>query len=158
MDVTTEVASVADAGNEDNDFRRWMKAMGFNAKQVSYAGDQVGMSPSLAGHSSRGLRELSYTERMAMAAATVGLPEWNPETAGEIEAMRTLHQVLRTELAQAKSGAAPEEDAVRTIRAIIRSEAHRLATEGRPARTEDPETDRAILDLLRAAVQGTSGR
>ncbi|MDH6273611.1 hypothetical protein M2311_003701 [Rhizobium leguminosarum] len=156
MIATTEVASVAD--EESNDFRTWMKSLGYNAKQVSNAGEVVGMSPSLAGHSSRGLRELSYTERLAMAAATAGLPAWTPEKADEIETVRILRRILSDEIAAAQTGVATQEEAMRTIKALIRSEAYRIASESRSTNAADSETDQAILALLRAAVQGTSAR
>lgn len=142
--------------SEINDFRAWMKSLGYNAKQVSTAGDLVGMSASLAGHSSRGLRELTKTERLAMAAATASLPEWTPDTAAELEAVRTLYAMLKTEIT-ASTGAAAEAEAVRTIKALIRSEASRIASE-RSSPGQDQETDQAILALLRAAAQGTIGR
>ncbi|MEH7904033.1 hypothetical protein V7794_22820 [Rhizobium laguerreae] len=156
MTATTEVPTVADE-NDSNDFRVWMKSMGYNAKQVSNAGELVGMSPSLAGHSSRGLRELTQTERLAMAAATAGIPPWTPENADEIETVRILRRILSDEIVAAQSGVTTQEEAVRTIKALIRSEAYRIALESR-SNAADPETDRTILDLLRAAVQGTSGR
>ncbi len=152
----TEEAPVTDEA--ETDFRAWMKSMGYHSKQVSTAGEMVGMSPSLAGHSSRGLRELTHTERLAMAAVTAGLPAWSPETSAEIEAVRTLFTMLKGEMAQAQRGAGPEADSIRTIRAVIRSEALRLATESRTPASDDPETDQAILALLRAAVQGTNAR
>lgn len=156
MTATTEVASVAD--EESNDFRLWMKSLGYNAKQVSTAGEVVGMSPSLAGHSSRGLRELTYTERLAMAAATAGIPAWSPETADDIETVRVLRRILNDEVFAAKSGAGSEVEAVRAIKAVIRSEAHRLAMASQSGTAEDSTTDQAILALLRAAVQGTNAR
>ncbi|NEH72301.1 hypothetical protein [Rhizobium leguminosarum] len=157
MTATTEVPTVADE-NDSNDFRVWMKSLGYNAKQVSNAGELVGMSPSLAGHSSRGLRELTYTERLAMAAATAGIPAWTPEKADEIETVRILRRILSDEIFAAQSGVATQEEAVRTIKALIRSEAYRIASESKSTNAADPETDRTILALLRAAVQGTSER
>ncbi len=144
--------------SESNDFRLWMKSLGYNAKQVSTAGEVVGMSASLASHSSRGLRELTYTERLAMAAATAGLPAWTPENAEDIETVRVLLRILKDETFSLKTGSGTEEEAVRAIRAVIRSEAYRIAMETRVEKSADPETDQAILALLRAAVQGTSGR
>ena len=116
---------------DTNDFRSWMKSMGYNAKQVSAAGDLVGMSSSLAGHSSRGIRELTVTERLAMTAATAGLPPWTRDTAVDIEAVRTVYELLKEEVKQASAGSGAEEEAVRTIRAVIRAEALRVATESR---------------------------
>lgn len=156
MNMMTEVSSVADE-SESNDFRLWMKSMGYNAKQVGLAGERIGMAAAMAGRTGRGERELSETERLAMTTATVGLPSWTPETASEIEAMSTLYTLMKNEIARAKAGSGEEADALRTIRAVIRSEAHRLATESRQENS-DPETDRAILALLRAAAQDANAR
>lgn len=158
MTPTTEETIMAEADSETNDFRAWMKALGFNAKQVTAAGELVGMSSSLAGHSSRGLRELTHTERLAMSAATAGLPAWTPETSAEIEAVRGLHAVLKSEVANIDGDAGAESEAVRTIKALIRSEAMRIATGKANPQSDDPETDRAILALLRAAARDASAR
>jgi hypothetical protein len=149
---------MTDAETETNDFRAWMKALGFNAKQVTAAGETIGMSSSLAGHSSRGLRELTMTERLAMAAATAGLPAWTPDTAAELDAVGTLYGAMKAEIQAAKAGGSIEADAVQTIRAVIRAEALRLATEARLGSTEDPAADQAILSLLQAAAQRASAR
>lgn len=154
----TKEETMTDADTEANDFRAWMKALGYNAKQVTAAGELLGMSPSLAGHSSRGLRDLTKTERLAMAAATAGLPEWSPETAAEMGAIGTLYGALKAEIQAAMSGGVVEADAVRTIRAVIRAEALRVATEARLGATDDPETDQTILSLLQAAAQRASAR
>lgn len=154
----TKDETMTEAEPETNDFRTWMKALGYNAKQVTAAGELLGMSPSLAGHSSRGLRDLTKTERLAMAAATAGLPQWSPDSTAELEAIGTLYGILRAEIQAASSGGAAEADAVRTIRAVIRAEALRVATEGRLGATDDPETDQAILSLLQAAAQRANAR
>lgn len=153
-----KTGSIIQTVADDNEFRVWMKAMGFNSKQVSAAGETIGMSPSLAGHSSRGVRELTQTERLAMAAATAGIPPWTPEAAAEIEAVQTLYTLLKGEIAQAAAGSGAEVEALRTIRAVIRSEALRIATEAQMEKAAAPETDQAILALLRAAVQGANAR
>lgn len=158
MIALPEVPAVADAENETNDFRAWMKSMGFNAKQVTAAGEIVGMSPSLAGHSSRGLRDLTQTERLAMAAATAGLPAWSPESASEIEAVRTIYSVLKAETEASGGVSGTEAQAIQTINALIRSEAARIAAErSRPQGVGD-EISRAIRDLLRAASLYTNDR
>lgn len=158
MMTDNEVSSVTAAEPEANDFRAWMKALGYNAKQVTSAGELLGMSPSLAGHSSRGLRDLTKTERLAMAAATAGLPQWSPDSAADLEVIGKLYSILRAEIQAATAGGSIEADAVRTIRAVIRAEALRLATETRLGSTEDPAADQAILSLLQAAVQRASAR
>lgn len=153
MNATTEVTSVAD-GENDNDFRAWMKAMGFNAKQVALAGETIGMASAMAGRTARGERDLSDTERLAMAAVTANLPRWKPTNATEIEAVRTLNTMLGDELSKFQSDS--EEDAIRTIRAVIRSEAHRLATEGRPSQSEDHQMDQMIRNLLKACQHSSA--
>lgn len=154
---TGDISTVTEEA-DTNDFRSWMKSMGYNAKQVSAAGDLVGMSSSLAGHSSRGIRDLSLTERLAMAAATVGLHPWTPGAAAEIEAVRTVYDLLKAEVKQASAGGGAEEEAVRTIRAVIRAEALRVATESRQEAGADPETDQAIRSLLQAFSKRASER
>lgn len=158
MTATTEVPTVADSDSENNDFRTWMKSLGYNSKQVSAAGELVGMSASLAGHSSRGIRELTTTERLAMTAATAGLPAWSPETAAQIEAVRTVYEMLKAEIKEAASAGGAEAEAVRTIRAVIRAEALRIATESRQGHADDPETDQAIRSLLQAFAQRANVR
>jgi len=127
MTATTEVILVADADNETNDFRAWMKAMGFNAKQVGQAGELIGMASAMAGRTGRSERELTETERLAMSAATAGLPAWSPEAAAEIEAIRTLYTMLKREMDQAGAGSGAEVDAVKTTRALIRLSAIHLS-------------------------------
>ncbi|UDF29347.1 UNVERIFIED_ORG: hypothetical protein LHK14_17815 [Roseateles sp. XES5] len=158
MTATIGVPTMADDETENNDFRTWMRSMGFNSKQVSAAGELVGMSSSLAGHSSRGLRDLTSTERLAMAAATAGLPAWSPDSATEIEAIRTLYELLKAEMKEVANGGDAEEEAVRTVRAVIRAEALRVATEARQETGSDPETDRVIRSLLQAFAQRSSAR
>lgn len=149
---------MADDETDNNDFRAWMKSMGFNSKQVSAAGELVGMSSSLAGHSSRGLRDLTTTERLAMAAATAGMPAWSPARAPEIEAIRTLYEMLKAEMKEVSKGGGAEEEAVRTIRAVIRAEALRIATEARQDAGSDPETDHTIRSLLQAFARRANVR
>ncbi len=154
MTMTTEVLPVAD--DESNDFRAWMRSMGYNAKQVGQAGESIGMAAAMAGRTGRSERDLADTERLAMSAATVGLPAWTPDSAVELDAVRTLYTMLKAELAQSKDSAA-EAEAVRTIKALIRSEASRIASERSAPHGQDQETDQAILALLRSAARGTSG-
>lgn len=156
MTMTTEVLPVAD--DESNDFKAWMKAMGFNAKQVSNAGEAIGMSPSLAGHTSRGLRELTMTERLAMAAYATNISPWTRDNASFLEAINAIMVLIDQELLMGSPDALREAEAVRTIKALIRSEASRIASERSSPQGREQEMDQAILALLRSAVQGTSGR
>ncbi len=155
MTMTIEVPPVAD--DESNDFKAWMKAMGFNAKQVSNAGEAIGMSPSLAGHTSRGLRELTITERLAMTAYSTNLPPWSRDKAAYIDSINAIMTLLDQEIMWGGTDTGREAEAVRTIKALIRSEASRIASERSAPQGEEQEADRAILALLRSAVQDTSG-
>lgn len=60
-----------------NEFREWMAAMGFNGKQVTKAGELIGMGASTAQFCYRGERRVTKTERLAMAAVTSDLPLWS---------------------------------------------------------------------------------
>lgn len=60
-----------------SEFRIWMRAMGLNAKQVSTAAEMLGITTVVASHLSRGKRELSRQERLAMAALLAGLKPWD---------------------------------------------------------------------------------
>lgn len=68
-----------------NDFQIWVQKMGFNGKQIAEAGRRIGHGhPDTSGKTNRGERELTETERLAMAAVRAGLPAWTPETDQEI--------------------------------------------------------------------------
>lgn len=71
---------------DENDFREWMRVAGFNGREVTKAGEAIGMPQSIAKNTSRGARELSETERLAMSAALAGLPPWTPEKTEAIKA------------------------------------------------------------------------
>ncbi len=60
-----------------SEFRTWMRAMGLNFKQVSTAAEMLGITTVVASHLSRGKRELSQQERLAMAALLAGLKPWD---------------------------------------------------------------------------------
>lgn len=69
-----------------SEFRAWMQAMGFNGKQVTKAGDMIGMGRSTALMSYRGERRLTKTERLAMAAVVSQALPWSPDTHPQIAA------------------------------------------------------------------------
>lgn len=74
--------------SEDTEFREWMRAMGFNAKQVQDAADALGISVSIAGLMSRGKREVGKLERLAMAALLAEQKPWQPDMTDAIKAQR----------------------------------------------------------------------
>lgn len=60
-----------------NEFREWMTAMGYHGKQVTKAGERIGMGRSSALLGYRGERRLTKTELLAMAATVSGCSEWS---------------------------------------------------------------------------------
>lgn len=67
--------------DEATDFAKWMKAMGYNGKQITKAGRDIGLhSQTIILESYHGKREITDVERLAMAAVRAGLPAWTPET------------------------------------------------------------------------------
>ena len=79
----------------ETDFRKWATACGFNGKEVSKAGEAIGIGQTSARERNRGEKDLSYTERLAMAAYAAGLPAWTPETAAEIASVKRTVDFLR---------------------------------------------------------------
>ncbi|WP_299940033.1 hypothetical protein [uncultured Nitratireductor sp.] len=62
------------------DFRVWAELMGFNGQSISKAARLIGIeTPTLASKLNTGGRELTQTERLAMAAVRAGLEPWSPE-------------------------------------------------------------------------------
>lgn len=74
---------------EKNDFKKWMEDCGFNGKQVTAAGEAIGVGQSMATRLSRGLTELTNLERMAMSASILGLEPWHPGMTEGIRSMKT---------------------------------------------------------------------
>jgi hypothetical protein len=75
----------------DSDFKKWATSMGFNGKEVSKAGEAIGIGMTSARERYRGEKEISLTERLAMAAVAAGLPAWSPSAEHEIAlAKRTI--------------------------------------------------------------------
>lgn len=81
---------------EENDFRAWVAHLGYNKRQVTMAADTLGLGEVVASRLNRGERELSRTERLAMTAVAIGLPEWSPQTMAEVDAYRHLIEALRS--------------------------------------------------------------
>lgn len=93
-----------------SEFRTWMRAMGLNSKQVSTAAEMLGITTVVASHLSRGKRELTQQERLAMAALLAGLKPWDESRVEEclgVKAMITIASNLRA-LGQRLSEAAIE--------------------------------------------------
>lgn len=77
------------------DFAAWMEKMGYHGKQVSAAGEAIGLDMrGTPGRLYRGERHLTDTERLAMAAVRAGLPAWTPETDQEIADVRALREII----------------------------------------------------------------
>ncbi|MGH0003160.1 hypothetical protein ACQU0X_24080 [Pseudovibrio ascidiaceicola] len=94
-----------DMDNEKTDFEIWMRALGYNGKQVGEAGACIGLTNTSVRMTKKGDRELKLVERLAMSAIRAGLPEWTPETDEEIHALALLRKSL-----QAVQSASSEED------------------------------------------------
>ena len=92
------------------DFAAWMKAMGFNGKQVTEAGARLGIERDTTSRINREERQLTETERLAMAAVRAGLPAWTPVTDAEIADVKSMREILeRAASRQASSGDASGE-------------------------------------------------
>ena len=77
------------------DFQIWLERMGYNRKQVREAAGRIGMTgATIASQTSSGTRELTVTERLAMAAVRAGLPPWTPETDQEIADLAELREIV----------------------------------------------------------------
>lgn len=62
-----------------NHFRDWCIRLGFNEKkQLSVAGELLGMERRTASKTANGHRELTQVERLAMSAIRAGLQPWTP--------------------------------------------------------------------------------
>lgn len=79
----------------DSDFKKWMDSLGFNGKEVTKAGAEIGIGQTSSRERYRGEKELSLTERLAMAAIAAGLPAWSMETKGEIDTCRRVIEPVR---------------------------------------------------------------
>ena len=69
-----------------SEFKAWMQAIGLHGKQVSKAGELIGMGRSTALLSYRDERRLTKTERLAMAAVVSQSSPWSLEHHQEIAA------------------------------------------------------------------------
>jgi hypothetical protein len=79
----------------ETDFQVWMRAMGFHGKQIAHAGRLIGHgNADTSQKTNKGDRELTHTERLAMAAVRAGLPAWTPQTDQEIADVGELRNIM----------------------------------------------------------------
>lgn len=71
-----------------NIFRKWMAHMGYNGKQMSVAGEAMGIGVWRTKALSTGSTDADRRDRLAMAAVAAGIPEWTPENADMIDRIR----------------------------------------------------------------------
>ena len=86
----------------DSDFKKWMDSLGYNGKEVAKAGAAIGLGDQVSWQRNTGKKELSTTERLAMAAVAAGIPPWSIETKGEIETLRRVIEPVREIVAKQK--------------------------------------------------------
>jgi hypothetical protein len=102
-------------------FKAWAETMGFNNKELSQAGDLIGVKyPTLARR--LGDQGLSKTERLAMAAIRAGLSPWTPKADREASVCREVLEILAREtayIAEASLKPTPDPKAAR-LRAKLR--------------------------------------
>ena len=60
-------------------FDTWLARLGYNKRQVTLAGERIGLEPGLVTRIRNGSRPLSATEKLAMSAVRAGLSEWSPD-------------------------------------------------------------------------------
>lgn len=61
-----------------SDFKVWAKLLGFTQREVTKAGELIGIGSPTARAVYSGRRQLTHTERLAMAAVVEGLNPWQP--------------------------------------------------------------------------------
>lgn len=86
----------------ESDFKKWMDSLGFNGKEVAKAGAAIGLGDQVSWQRNTGKKELTLTERLAMAAVAAGIPPWSTETRAEIETCRRVIEPVREILAEQK--------------------------------------------------------
>lgn len=82
----------------ETDFATWVSLLGFNGKQVSQAGEKIGMKTTTSSMSALGKRELTLQDRLAMAAVLADLPPFDPTNADYIKAIGVLKKVIDDEI------------------------------------------------------------
>jgi len=90
-----------------NIFREWMHRMGFNGKQVTKAGNAIGMTGVRSIQATgTGEREVTETERLAMSAVAAGLEPWSPDYHDKLVKVRSVMDLI-----EGKDHHPPKEDA-----------------------------------------------
>lgn len=79
----------------DTDFALWMTAMGYSGRQVSQAGERIGLGRASSQQTYRGERALTDVERLAMAAIRAGLTPWTPGTDAIAVSMASMVVAMR---------------------------------------------------------------
>lgn len=78
-----------------NLFQRWMGALGFNGQEKSKAAALIGVTrPNTISEIVSGKRELTETQRLAMAAIRAGLEPWSPENDADAVSLRDLKEMI----------------------------------------------------------------
>lgn len=76
-------------------FAQWLAAMGYNKKQVTIAGETIGLTTAEAVRRNTGEVESDLTQRLAMSAVRAGLPPWSPKVDGEIVMVAQALELVR---------------------------------------------------------------
>lgn len=63
----------------------WMRASGFNGKQVAMAGASIGMQPAAIQNRHRGVTDMPRIETLGLTAAFLGFPPWAPGFADALD-------------------------------------------------------------------------
>ncbi len=79
----------------ESDFKKWMDSLGYHGKEVTKAGETIGVGSTASKLRYRDEAPLTFTERLAMAAVAAGLPAWHPSTDQEIAACRQILETVR---------------------------------------------------------------
>lgn len=84
--------------NEKNDFVLWMEEIHLNKKQVTIAGELIGLKLTTASLTVNNKREPSLTDRLAMSAVLVGLPAFSRDTLNHVVAVKALKEIVENEV------------------------------------------------------------
>lgn len=76
-------------------FSQWLAAMGYNKKQVTKAGETLGLTTAEAVRRNTGEIESDLTQRLAMSAIRAGLPPWSPKADAEIVTVGQALELVR---------------------------------------------------------------
>jgi hypothetical protein len=77
-------------------FKTWMDRMGFNGKEVSVAGEAIGVGYDTVRKRLINSDNASLTERLAMSALRAGLEPWSEDyDEGELARVRKVLEAVR---------------------------------------------------------------